>query len=295
MGRFMLQLFGSKPEPWAADKGAAQRTNEPTQALDEDNEKTAVVDSRPDLMHRRLETERDPREDAQVDYPLETPTHQLLAPPPRPPQAPPDASAWQANTPPALRPSARFAAVSPRTGHGQERPPNVHEAATVPVARQTPAGMAAERTPPPEPVRQAPPQPTQTLAGVVPVRLSSPMQAVAPPPVSSSSPGITFHQPSPARGSEPPQQIEPLIPPGVNDELSDAGARPLVGWQGGVTSAPATPPVMAPVAPVAYEPQYDPNAIGEDYKIRSTNAWLIFAILLVLGVAAAVTVIVVAG
>jgi hypothetical protein len=110
--------------------------------------------------------------------------------------------------------------------------------------------------------------PNQTLAGVGAGRVTNPAMAVP------AGPQITFAQ-SPAVGSEPPQQVQPLMP---RDELSEVGARPLVEFKQR-PSLPAQPIAAAP----------------EDYQLRATNGWLIFAILLVLGVTAAITVIVVAG
>jgi serine/threonine protein kinase len=53
MGRFMAQLFGTKKEPWVDGGGQAmvgEKTDVTDGELDLDNEKTSVVDNRPDLM-----------------------------------------------------------------------------------------------------------------------------------------------------------------------------------------------------------------------------------------------------
>jgi hypothetical protein len=124
--------------------------------------------------------------------------------------------------------------------------------------------------------------PNQTLAGVGAVRVTNPQMMAAPMPP-GAMPQITF-APSPATGSEPPQHAPPPSP--ARDDVSDVGARPLVEFK---------PHAARPSLPAQPQQAAGPATGGEEYRIRSTNGWLIFAILLVLGVAAAVAVIVVAG
>ncbi|MCW5804811.1 MAG: protein kinase [Deltaproteobacteria bacterium] len=231
MGRFMTQLFGTKPEPWAAVEKPVppvQKPSEPTEVVvDEDNEKTAVVDGRHDVV-RRLQTERDqPGDDL-----MYAPTEQV---------------------PTQRRPTGvRYAATVPREGRASVPPPVQATAEELHVT----------------------PHPNHTLAGVGAVRLSNPLAALATTP-------------PPASGSEPPRPAQPLLPA---DELSDVGARPLVSFDARAVRKPV------PAVPVSSSaPSAPPELPNEDYKIRSSHGWLIVAILLVLGVAAAVAAIVIAG
>jgi len=249
MGRYMVQLFGSKREPWVgggdgdaagtgSDAGPAPGAGDDHTDIidgDADNERTTLL-SREDA-RSRLETQpggplavsaawAPPRKVPTPASPL--PQLRPMAPPPA---AVADAAAWSSDPgyPPRDRRSSQRAIAQPDA-----------------------------RTPPPrlEPIS------TPTLRGQGPV-IQAPLR---PTPLPMKVPGAT-----------PPVQI--LVP-----EESDPGARPLVedpklGWD---TSPSNRLMVQAPPAGtrLASDPQ--------DYKLGSSTKWLVLAILLVLGVAGAV-------
>jgi eukaryotic-like serine/threonine-protein kinase len=59
MGRFMVQLFGSKREPWV-EGGHGERTQVSVEASDEDNEKTNLIEDRHRLPQHRAPTATHP-------------------------------------------------------------------------------------------------------------------------------------------------------------------------------------------------------------------------------------------
>jgi eukaryotic-like serine/threonine-protein kinase len=83
MGRFMVQLFGSKREPWVEGGGGGDRTEitEPGNDPDADNEKTHLLEERQQLPQNRAPTATHPG------------VGQHYAPPP----APPAQAEWQAD------------------------------------------------------------------------------------------------------------------------------------------------------------------------------------------------------
>jgi len=122
-----------------------------------------------------------------------------------------------------------------------------------------------ELGPPPRPIRITPPSVASERTPppeIVPQPLqpAETLAGFAPARITNPQIKAAAPLPPPASSSGSARGSEPpqLLPP--TDELSQAGARP-----------------------------------DDDYKIRSNNAWLVFAILLFLAVAIAVAVIVVMG
>ncbi len=242
MGRYMVQLFGTKKEPWVASTG-----NEPTAVggpdllgdePDPDNEATIVVPPRNSASSSRIATEMGVTEA------------------PRAP-APADAAAW-----------ANDATYVPPQRRSSQRP------------------IAADASSP-----RHEPLPAALASAAASARLTPPaaMPVAVPPPASRLTP-----QPAP----QPPSRMTPQPPsrmtpqpggaPLAPDELGDAGAQPLVddpklGWE----TAPANRRIQDELAAGTRLPSE-----GVDYRLSSNVWWLVLALVIVLGVAAAVVVIV---
>ena len=265
MGRFMLQLFGTKKEPWL--DAAAQSTDHtlvtPVEAeLDDDeddNNETLVMAHRDDV--ERMLADLNSSE------------------PPRAP--PPVAVAPPAMSERARRPTAR------RTG---ERP-------SLPFASPPGADRSAASAAP------LPPNLAMTLVGSVPVPPEAAPQVptlampVALPPVTAPPMPMPMPMPMPPvmmpPATMPPMQMPTLVAPSapvplapsglpalVGDDISQVGARPLVsdpklGWS---TSVQLSAPTGGSATRLA--------SAQVDVRIRSNTRWVILTILLALVVAA---------
>jgi serine/threonine protein kinase len=251
MGRFMLQLFGTKKEPWieAAVQGSDHTVVTPVElgGLDDEgdesdeNDETLIIASRPDAQ-RALEGLNSPP---------------VTAPPPahRPVAAHPSPRHSQAYALPVLQP--------PDPGAQTEvlgRPlPEAAQRSTARRSAERPslpfAAQPLDRTPPPALAGEARPQ-NPALATTL---VGSPAPAASAQPSASGLPRLV-----------------------ANDDVSELGAEPLVndpnlGWQ---TSVQRIAPSDGGHTRLPSEP--------DAYRIRSNTKWIMLAILLVLGAAAAV-------
>jgi serine/threonine-protein kinase len=225
MGRFMVQLFGSKREPWvdgAVGEQQPENTQPGMEAMpevpdvsdvpppgqfddDDDDEKTSLVD----LSQMRQSQPR-----------MAVPSPSAPAPiaaPPSPPSVAVDPSAWQSNDvgPPAKRTSGRIP-VAPSV------PPPTAKATTT--LAGTPMVPAGARTPPPErrasnPSIPAPPPPMPQQPPPPPLGMQPPPAMTTPPPF-MQPPEMQQHmmamqqqQPPPGYPMPPPQQGYPMQQP----------------------------------------------------------------------------------
>jgi eukaryotic-like serine/threonine-protein kinase len=265
MGRFMLQLFGTKKEPWVdeAVQNADQTVVTPgvpddDDDDDEDENETLVISSRQDAERVLQELNSSPvapgspsrRMGAATPHPHpHTHAHAhpqlqpqpVLLPQPPPPGAPLSAAETAVGGRPFPDPAPRATGRRP-----VERP-------SLPFASQP-----MDRTPPPvlpAPVDQSNPALAMTLVAQVP-------SSVKPMP------------------SLPPDGGLPRLV--ANEDISEVGSTPLVndpklGWQTSVKHNAASDGSHTRLPS-------EPNA----YRIQSNTKWLMLAILLVLVVAAVV-------
>ncbi len=249
MGRYMVQLFGSKKEPWVV--GARGEHTEVSDSL-----AGPSVGPEPDL------------EDAQtiVSGPRATAARlanaaggaQVAHPPTPAATAAPDAEGWGSDAtyiPPARRSSQRSAVSSPETGTGTSG------TTPVPLRRMTPPA---------------------SRSAVMPVAGPASGQRSAVMPVAGPASG--------QRSAVMPV-AEPVLRPmpelAAPDEGSDLGAQPLVddpklGWETSLQDRSRLPDQPAGTRLPSE---------GEGSRRGSNAWWLVLALVIVLGVAAAVVVI----
>jgi hypothetical protein len=249
MGRYMVQLFGTKKEPWIV--GAPEERT----AV---GEPTAVGDP-------AVAEEQDPGADEEMDEEAQTilvgpraaaarlATAAGVAEPPRPPA---DAAAWTEAPHAAPRRSSQRRVAVPEAAPG----------GAAPMPRPTPPAPMPRPTPP-------------AMAQVVPRTGSTPP---APMPLVPAPPAF-MPAPVPGSGSI---RLPPL------DDVSELGAKPLLddpklGWETlpGNRLVPQQPPQQD--RPIGTRLASE----GTDYKIKSNVWWLVLALVIVLGVTAAVVVI----
>ncbi|MBA3817314.1 MAG: serine/threonine protein kinase [Deltaproteobacteria bacterium] len=211
MGRFMVQLFGAKKEPWVEGASLSHERTEVSEG-DVDNEKTNVVEPRhqaalTSMITARIPTVGDLRQAGIAD-----------------------AAAWQHAAEPRPRPTPSSYDHSDTAREARE-------------AREAQEAQAAQEE-----------EGASTLPGT------------APPPVRVTPAGLL------------PQALLP------GDELSDAGAQPLVndlklGWETSPSDRKLDPGNGGATS-LASE--------AADFKIRSSSRWLIFTVVLVILAAFAV-------
>ena len=259
MGRFMVQLFGAKKEPWV-EGGNGERT----QITIEDQEfgddaKTSMfagsyVSPAPGAV---------PIPHAPRPQPLD------LAPPP-------DAAAWQA-TP--QRPSARMPAQ-------RSTPPRM--ASVTPPAGPDPTRQSGQLlTLAPAPPVQQPPR-SQMMQAVVPPGIQHPPPKMTPnmqpamQPVMQSAPQIQPQMQPQMQPAKPPAHVPPMDAPMPVSEPTNLGAKALLddprfGW------GEQQPP--SPDAGVEVD-------VGEHegYKIRSNSRWVILAVFLIVTAGGAIAI-----
>jgi len=302
MGRFMLQLFGTKKEPWidAAVQGTDHTVVTPVELDDyeDDNDETLVVSNRQDvqraLVDLNLATEPPlaagaPHPSPSARMPVagatRSPSGRMPAAgaphpaPSRPPSRPPIASAsYPVQVPPA---SVQSAETEPAGRPIQEAPkrPTARRSAERPSLPF--ASQSFDRTPPPAP-SAAPASPALGASSVHAVPAAPPVPGDEPPSLNPSLAATLIGPVAPALLPATPTSLPRLV---ASDEISDVGAQPLVsdpklGWQtsvrliaandGGHTRLPSEP---------------------EDFRIRSNTKWVVLSILIVLGIGAGLAVV----
>jgi hypothetical protein len=311
MGRFMLQLFGTKKEPWIdATLQSTDHTLVTPAELDDyedDNDETQVLGDRQDVQRVLAEIDL-PRQARAPTGPLtrtaapHTAT-QLVVPPPEIPARPSPLPER------ARRPSVRRDGVRPSLPFATPAPQITERSATSGAVLAQPA-PAVDRN------RSSNPNLASTLIGPVPVTpepaaaakaaSSTPMPvppmpmppvtmppATMPPTPMPMPPGA---MPTPAGAmAMPPGAPVPVLPPGAvtivpmapsglpklvssSDDVdpSQIGARPLVtdpklGWS---TSVKVPPPIDGNYTRLASE--------QVDFRIKSNTRWVFLAVGLVL-------------
>jgi serine/threonine-protein kinase len=197
MGRYMVQLFGTKKEPWVGSGGGESTDVSGPEAGQEDldDQQTIVVGPR---VEHSLERSR-------------VPTVPGGPPLPRPP-AGTDAAAW--SSAPAYAPQARRPTAQRQVAVPEASPPKVDPAAgPVHPPRLTPAAMPAAG--PQHPPRHTPAaMPAAHPPRLTPAAMAAMGTPIAPLPVSRPR----------------------IPPPDEADEISELGAQPLVddpklGWE----------------------------------------------------------------
>ncbi|HEX7838237.1 MAG TPA: protein kinase [Kofleriaceae bacterium] len=262
MGRFMLQLFGTKKEPWidAAVQSTDHTLVTPAELDDyeDDNDETLVMGHREDVQ----------RVLAQLSVAVRPPA---TAPPVE--SEPPARSAAMPER--SRRPSLPFASplgadrsAASAAALPEKRPSNPYPAASQPSFAATLVGSV------PVSPEAAPPIPPMAIPPVMAPPM--PMPPVTMPP--ATIPPMAM--PVPAGPSAP----VPLAPSGLptlgTDDISQIGATPLVsdpqlGWN---TSVQLSAPTDGSATRLASE--------QIDFRIQSNTRWVILAILLALVVVA---------
>jgi eukaryotic-like serine/threonine-protein kinase len=293
LGRFMVQLFGTKKEPWITG-GAEESTAVGDPPVD--GERTTVGDPAV-VAALQAAGESDPDGDEMMDEEAQTilvgpraaasrlATAMGVGEPPRPPA---DAAAWAEASHAARRSSQRHVAV-PDGGSGTGAP----------LQRLTPPAMAQaaplQRTTPPSMAQAAPPQrmtPPSMAQAVPPQRMTPPAMAQAVPRTSATPPRPVPLVPAPPVFRPAPMPSSGSIPLPSLDDMSELGAKPLLddpklGWE----TSPGSR--MLPQQPSQHDQPIGTRLAseGSDYKIKSNVWWLVLALVIVLGVTAAVVVI----
>jgi serine/threonine-protein kinase len=287
MGRFMIQLFGTKKEPWVDGVPVADAN---VNLDDSENEKTTLIDQKQDT----LPTEKVGEDEGTTNPPAVVVDG--------------EAAAWQ--TPERKAPSNRMPAVRtpapervaaslppvaiPRTiSPPRPTPPPVRASAQQPIARAS-APQIAVPTRPSQP-NVAVPRPMDpnmvseevmatTVRPTMPAAPPPTAFAPAPPPAPAQYPGA-----APAHDRSPPALLTPT--PQKLSEISEVGGKPLVddlslGWDTNVNNQRMVS--SGGHTRLASE-------INADYKIRSNRTWMVIALVIILGVAGAVAVMVITG
>ena len=245
MGRYMVQLFGSKREPWVVGGGGEQTAvldaGGPGAGHEPDLDDAQTIVSGPRSAAARLASSLGSAEAARPPTPAAT--------------AAADTEGWGSDAtyvPPARRSAQRSAVILPDTGAG------VSGATPVPLRRMTPPASRSAVMP---------------VAGPGSGPRSTVMPAASPP--RSSSMAI----------AEP--VLRPMPELAAPDEVSDLGARPLVddpklGWETSLQDRSRLPDQPAGTRLPSE---------GDVIRLGSNVWWLVLALVIVLGVAAAVVVI----
>ncbi len=155
MGRFMVQLFGAKREPWV-ESAPSEKTQitAASDLSDGDNEKTTIS------AHREIPTDPSERREPRVTM-RDTVNVPPRAVPPEPVSPPQEAAAWSGDTAPPKRPSSP-SKMSSRPGSVNEAgpPEDDDDPLNMTLAGHAPSPAAAPRThpapgqPPPLPVTE---------------------------------------------------------------------------------------------------------------------------------------------
>ena len=285
MGRFMIQLFGTKREPWVDGVPGVDEAH--VNLDDSENEKTTLIEQKQDT----VPTESlDPAE-------LHGPSSAVVVDS--------EAAAWQ--TPERKAPSNRMPAV--RTPAPERvAPPPVAIPRTISPPRPIP--QMASRASSQQPAARAsaphiavPTRPSQPNVAAVPrpmdpnmaseeimaTTVRPTMAAAFAPSPPHQPPPAQYPGPPPARDIPPPALLTPT--PQKLSEISEVGGKPLVddlslGWDTNVNhqrmvSSGGHTRLASEVSP--------------DYKIRSNRTWMVIALVIIIGVAAAVAVMVITG
>jgi eukaryotic-like serine/threonine-protein kinase len=164
MGRFMVQLFGSKKEPWVEVAGGGERTTvtEPQQPLDDDDgAKTQVAERR---ASPRMPTDTEPSAIVEVIHPPEPPRaadpQAWQEPPPRDHRTisrPPGYESRPPPVPPQQQMHAPQQQAQQQAQHGQMGLPQTRSVATQ-AGTMAPHLMRPASAPGELPPRQRPPQ-----------------------------------------------------------------------------------------------------------------------------------------
>ncbi|HEX2687738.1 MAG TPA: protein kinase [Kofleriaceae bacterium] len=293
MGRFMVQLFGTKREPWIdvavqSSDHTLVSPGEVTPALDDyedENDETLVLSSRRDA--DRIVQE----------------LNIAGVPPPAAAASPPRVSRQMATVTPPARMSRQMAAVTtPRasrqmaavtTPPQQPRPMTdaplpqspSRSAETEPAGRRLPDAPEMPDVSARSSVRRSVERPSLPFSGPSSDRLPSP---VLPPGFADNQPQDPALAPAPVgTGAAPP--IPSPAPSGLprlvaNEDESEVGAQPLVsdpklGWETSVR-------LIAP----HHGSHTRLSSDSADYRIRSNTGWFLLVLVLVIGVAIGIAV-----
>ena len=280
MGRFMLQLFGTKKEPWI--DAAAQNTEHtvvtPVEIDEEDeeeddNDETLVISNRQDVQRALVDLNVATEPPPAAGAPHPSPARPPVASASHPVAVPPD-STQSAETEPAGRPIQEVPR-RPSARRSAERP-------SLPFASQS-----SDRTPPLAP-STPPASPAQGVSSVhaVPEVLGGPPGPPGPseehPPLNPSLATTLIGPVAPSLLPATPTSLPRLV---ASEEISDVGAQPLVsdpklGWQTSVR-------LIAPNDGGHTRLPSDP----EEFRIRSNTKWVVLSILIVLGIAAGLAIV----
>jgi len=284
MGRFMVQLFGSKKEPWV--EGGSTPNNLDTS--EEDNEKTTLIEHKPDTMPGG---QVDPRVLGITPGPDDRPT---------PVDAETEMAAWQSQARDTSSSHARTA--SDRIAVQTPPPVPVHASQQIAVPRTVtpgaPHAQPAQHAPyPTHPAHGPPSQQMHAFAPAPPPRASAPHPIATP----TSGPYAAPQQPMypqqyPVHAAHPANQAYPSasqpVPHPAGAVMSpmshtdETGGRPLVddpslGW--------ATQ-IDQPQALVQPGHTRLASDVSSAYKIKSDRTWLYVVLAVILVAVAAVTV-----
>jgi serine/threonine protein kinase len=264
MGRFMLQLFGTKKEPWIDSTGQTADHTLVTPAeledYEDDNDETLVVSSRQDVQRYLNSAQASAPHAAPVPAPL--PQLNPMGVAPTPSRMLPDTDTGSRSAGDVGR------RAPPRRSENRPSLPFANPSAAIPPQPTPlpPPGMPA--APQPGMLQPMPPAPTPDHKRVSQPHLATTIVAPAPPvalPRANSPSGL-------------PQLV-------VNDEVSQVGSTPVsqvgskplvndpkLGWETAVK-------LVAPDGGhtrLASEPT--------DYRLRSNAVWIVLAVMLALAV-----------
>jgi serine/threonine protein kinase len=284
MGRFMLQLFGTKKEPWidASTQSSDHTLVTPAELEDyeDDNDETLVVSSRQDVQRALAYLNISPAAGAPApagasspSVPLSgpAPLPQLLSmqPAPTPSRVLPDTDTGSRSAAEARRPTVRRSADRPSL-------PFANPSAAIPpaIASQAPplppTAMPSTAMHPAPPIALQPMPPPPSTDHTRPSKPHLAATIVGPVPLTTSPPAV----------SGLPQLV-------ANDEISQisqisqVGSKPLVndpklGWETAVKR----------VAPDGGHTRLASDPV--DFRLRSNATWIVLAILLALAIAVVV-------
>jgi serine/threonine-protein kinase len=310
MGRFMLQLFGTKKEPWIdAAAQTTDRTLITPSEIDEDeeeedeNDETLVLASRQDVQRMLGELNapaaRPPATAAPVAPAPPAASHAETdiagRPMPEPPKRPsgrrfterpslPFATAQvdRSASSPSAQPSGASGqmAAQPHLAHLAPPPHHAHLGSQPHLAPQPPHATSALHVSSAHPV-----PPVYPMAGPAPVSPTVRLEATRP-----TNPNLAATIIGPVPVVLPPPVAASGLPPLVpNDDFSEAGARPLVtdpklGWETHVHMPGPSDGSHTRLA-------RDPTDVT-DYRIRSNVFWIVASVILALVIAAVIAVVV---
>jgi serine/threonine-protein kinase len=200
MGRFMVQLFGSKKEPWVEGAGAPERT---TVGDDDENDVKTVVAERRSSPRLPSVTEPSAMQTAQLAQAPQSATHPQASPPPMD-----DAAQWQQQQGEQRRNSRPpgFEGRTPPQGHqNQNHNPNPANAMR---STQPGTGMVPVIN-----TRPSPPQPMPVMAPMYDRAHSEPSHPGARPLIDEARMGYATgpvqpaYVPQPGAGTRMPSQV----------------------------------------------------------------------------------------